>query len=75
MGLDIKIPIGSMFLIFGIILGVFGLTTQGNSIYASSLNINVNLWSGAFMFAFGIIMLLFSDLMKKKKVTEEEAIK
>lgn len=74
MGIDIKIPIGAMFLIFGIILGVFGLTTQGNAIYASSLNINVNLWSGAFMFVFGLIMLLLSNLTKKGKITKDYGI-
>jgi amino acid transporter len=74
MGLDIKIPIGSMFLIFGIILGVFGLFTEGSEIYASSLNINVNLWSGLFMVVFGIVMLLLSSLVRKKKLTEDYGI-
>jgi hypothetical protein len=66
MGLDIKIPIGLMFAIFGAILGIYGMVTQGNSMYEISLNININLWSGIFMFVFGVGMLLFSDLMKKK---------
>ncbi len=74
MGLDIKIPIGLMFMIFGIILGIFGLTTIGNEIYSSSLNINVNLWSGAFMFVFGAVMLLLSNLVKKGKVTKDYGI-
>ena len=67
MGLDIKIPIGAMFSIFGIILTIFGLFTSGNDIYNISLNININLWSGLFMLIFGSIMLIFSDLFKKKK--------
>jgi hypothetical protein len=66
MGLDIKIPIGLMFAIFGAILGIYGLATEGNSMYVISLNINVNLWSGIAMFLFGGGMLLFSDLMRKK---------
>ncbi len=66
MGLDIKIPIGLMFAIFGVILGIYGVVTQGDSMYAISLNININLWSGIAMFLFGGTMLLFSDLMKKK---------
>jgi len=66
MGLDIKIPIGLMFSIFGVILGVYGLATEGNDMYIKSLNYNVNLWSGIAMFVFGAGMLLFSDLMKKK---------
>jgi len=66
MGLDIKIPIGLMFAIFGAILGIYGLATVGNSMYDISLKININLWSGIVMFLFGAGMLLFSDLMKKK---------
>jgi hypothetical protein len=66
MGLDIKIPIGLMFSIFGAILGIYGLATQGNDMYDISLHTNVNLWSGIAMLVFGIGMLLFSDLMKKK---------
>jgi membrane-bound ClpP family serine protease len=67
MGLDIKIPIGAMFSIFGIILTIFGLVTGGNEMYNISLNININLWSGLFMLIFGVLMLSFSDLFKKKK--------
>ncbi|HNW50507.1 MAG TPA: hypothetical protein PKH79_05460 [Prolixibacteraceae bacterium] len=72
MGLDIKIPIGGMFTIFGIILTIFGLTTSGNEMYGISLNININLWSGLLMLVFGGIMLAFSDLFKKKK--EEKTV-
>lgn len=67
MGLDIKIPIGLMFAIFGGILGIYGLLTEGNTMYIKSLSINLNLWSGIFMFVFGALMLVFSDLVKKKK--------
>lgn len=66
MGLDIKIPIGLMFTIFGVILGVYGFFTTGNEMYEKSLNININLWSGLFMLAFGVLMLLFSNFFKKK---------
>ncbi len=66
MGLDIKIPIGLMFAIFGAILGIYGFATEGNTMYDISLNININLWSGLVMFLFGVVMLLFSDLLKKK---------
>jgi len=66
MGLDIKIPIGLMFGIFGAILGIYGLVTEGNEMYVKSLNVNINLWSGVAMFIFGVVMLLFSDLLKKK---------
>jgi hypothetical protein len=70
MGLDIKIPIGAMFSIFGLILTIYGLTTIGNEMYGIALNININLWSGLFMLVFGGFMLAISDLMKKKKKSE-----
>jgi uncharacterized protein YhhL (DUF1145 family) len=38
--------------------------------YGISLNININLWSGIFMLVFGVIMLVLSDFMKKKKKSE-----
>ncbi|MCB8994812.1 MAG: hypothetical protein H6538_04310 [Bacteroidales bacterium] len=70
MGLDIKIPIGLMFIIFGAILGIYGLVTEGSEIYKISLNININLWSGIFMFVFGAIMLALSNIFTKKKIKE-----
>ena len=67
MGLDIKIPIGLMFSIFGLLLTIYGLFTTHSAIYVASLNINVNLWSGLFMIIFGGFMLLTSNLVRKKK--------
>jgi len=66
MGLDIKIPIGSMFTIFGVLLTIFGLTTGGNEMYEASLNININLWSGLFMLIFGLVMLIAAYATWKK---------
>ncbi len=67
MGLDIKIPIGLMFSILGIILAIHGIITAGNTeMYEQSLGHNINLWSGLFMIVFGGFMLLTSSLMKKK---------
>lgn len=67
MGLDIKVPIGLMFAIFGVLLTIFGLTTNSDEMYNISLGININLWSGLFMLVFGGLMLAFSSLFKKKK--------
>ena len=73
MGLDIKIPIGLMFLIFGIILTLFGLVTDGDvEMYAKSLNFNVNLWSGISMLAFGSFMVLTSSLIKRNRKKKED---
>ncbi len=68
MGLDIKIPIGLMFSILGIVLTIHGIVTSGNTeMYEQSLGHNINLWSGLAMIVFGGFMLLTSTLVKKKK--------
>ncbi len=71
MGLDIKIPIGLMFSIFGLILTILGLITAGDTaMYEQSLGYNINLLSGAIMLVFGCFMLFTSRLFKKKKSEE-----
>jgi hypothetical protein len=71
MGLDIKIPIGLMFSILGAILTIHGIITAGDTaMYEQSLGVNINLWSGLSMVAFGGFMLLTSTLVKKKKKEE-----
>jgi hypothetical protein len=68
MGLDIKVPIGLMFTILGLLLTIFGLATAGNAeMYQRSLDININLWTGAAMLVIGIVMLATSKLRPAKK--------
>ena len=63
---DIRIPIGLMFTIIGILISVFGLVTMSDSeMYHKSLDINVNIIMGVLMFLFGIIMLYFARRKKK----------
>ena len=58
MSLDIRIPIGSMFVIVGAILLVFGLVTfNSQETYKVSMGININLWSGVASLIFGLAML------------------
>jgi hypothetical protein len=56
MGLDIRTPIGSLFAILGALLVGYGLVSNP-SIYQRSLGINVNLWWGGVLLAFGALML------------------
>jgi len=66
MGLDIKLPIGLMFAIIGLLLTIYGLVTASDSaMYARSLNVNINLWIGLCMLVFGVIMLFFAKRPKK----------
>lgn len=59
MGLDIRLPIGMLFLLIGAVLVVFGAFADP-SIYARSLGYNVNLWWGGFLVAGGLVMLLLT---------------
>jgi hypothetical protein len=66
--LDIRFPIGLMFSIVGLIITVYGLTTLGHdAMYVKSLGVNVNLLSGIGTLAFGLVMLLLSDPVRKRK--------
>lgn len=56
MGLDIRIPLGLIFLILGGIMTVFGFITRHSAIYERSLDVNLNL-------GWGIILLLFGAIM------------
>ncbi|HTL44332.1 MAG TPA: hypothetical protein VL262_08315 [Vicinamibacterales bacterium] len=59
MGLDIRVPIGLMFALLGVLLSGYGLVSD-RAIYAKSLGINVNLGWGLVLLAFGIVMLLLA---------------
>jgi protein-S-isoprenylcysteine O-methyltransferase Ste14 len=56
MGLDIRLPIGMLFTIFGIMLIVFGAISNP-ALYVQSLGININLNWGVVLLLFGAIML------------------
>jgi len=56
MKLDVRLPIGLMFALFGAILAGYGLAA-GDAISDRSLGINVNLWWGVVLLAFGLAML------------------
>ena len=57
MQLDIRIPIGIMFGVFGILLAGYGLLSNP-AIYEKSLGDNINLEWGIVLIVFGAIMLV-----------------
>jgi hypothetical protein len=65
MGLDIRIPLGLIFLITGAILIVYGAMTYGSAIYGVSMGVNLNLIWGVVMALFGVGMLLAGRMGKK----------
>jgi len=56
MNFDLRLPIGLMFTIVGILLTGYGLVSD-EAIYARSLGVNVNLWWGLVLVVFGLVML------------------
>lgn len=68
MGVDIKLPIGLMFTILGILITLYGLFTMSDTeMYQPSFGVNINLWVGIFMLVFGLAMLLMALVGKKRK--------
>jgi hypothetical protein len=66
MSLDLRIPMGLMFTLVGLILAVFGMATKGSAIYAASLGINANFWWGLVLLVFGVTMLMLGRSSQKR---------
>ena len=61
MGLDLRWPIGLMFPLIGAMLAITGLITNSDAErYKRSLDININLWWGLVLLAFGVFMLVMA---------------
>ena len=57
--IDIRLPLGLMFALVGLILFLFGILTFDDPIYAQhSLGININLWWGLVLALFGAFLLV-----------------
>ena len=68
MQLDIRMPIGLMFGLLGIILTVFGLVTSSDQVmYQHSLGININLWCGISFVIFAAIMIALALRAPKER--------
>jgi hypothetical protein len=66
-GMDIRLPMGLMFLIIGAVIGGYGLMTNGQPMYEEhSLGVNINLIWGGVLAGFGILMLALTFLGAKK---------
>jgi hypothetical protein len=65
MNFDLRLPIGVLFSLFGLILTGYGLVTRGSEIYQKSLGRNINIEWGVVLLAFGLIMLGLTRLGRK----------
>jgi len=69
MNFDLRLPIGLMFSLFGLLLTVYGALTRSSKIYERSLGINVNFWWGLALLVFGGTMLLLAWRASKQPKT------
>ncbi|MBN1414112.1 MAG: hypothetical protein JW973_03335 [Bacteroidales bacterium] len=62
-----------MFSILGAVLAVYGFITKSSpEIYQKSLEININLWTGLIMLAFGLLMILTSLVQGRKEEKKKQ---
>ena len=59
MGIDIRLPLGILFLLLGSTLVIYGAASDP-SLYQQSLGINVNLYWGVVLLIFGAMMFILS---------------
>ena len=65
MSFDLRIPVGLMFTLFGLILAGVGLFGDA-ALIEKSLGINMNLWWGLAQLIFGVLMLGFGWRAKSR---------
>ncbi len=65
MGIDIRLPIGFVFALVGILMTAFGAASNP-AIYERSLGINVNFYWGLILLVFGLIMAALGRRGMKK---------
>jgi hypothetical protein len=75
MNFDLRLPIGIMFSLFGLILVVFGAISDKAIYEAHSLGININLGWGALLLAFGVFMLFLTWRASAKAAAPQGADK
>ena len=63
---DIRLPIGFMFSLLGVIITIYGIATVSDAeMYRKSLGININIIMGIIMLIFGLLMLFLAYRKKK----------
>ena len=73
MGLDLRWPIGLMFTLIGAILAITGFATNSNAeMYKRSLGINIDLWWGLVLLAFGVFMLIMARKGSAQSGSDEQ---
>lgn len=74
MNLDLRLPMGLMFTLTGVIMTLFGMATNGDAaLYAKSLGINANLWWGLVLLVFGLTMTVLGFRGQRRLASEPPA--
>jgi hypothetical protein len=68
MRLDIRLPIGALFVAIGALLTGYGILGD-HAIYRRSLGLNVNLWWGLVLLLFGAVFAYFGTRNKTTATT------
>jgi hypothetical protein len=63
-GLDVRLPIGGLFAVLGLLLAGYGAVTGRSA--APLLPLNLNLWWGLAMLVFGLGLLLGARLGRRR---------
>jgi hypothetical protein len=69
--LDLRIPIGALFTALGLLLAGYGLATGGELTHPSP--VNLNLWWGLVMLAFGLLLLVGASRARRRVVASSSA--
>ena len=69
MRLDIRLPLGLLFIIFGLLLAGFGLLSD-KQLYERSLGIDINLWWGVVMLLFGVVLFVLGRRSHRRLISK-----
>jgi hypothetical protein len=72
MGLDVRVPVGLMFGIMGLLLVGYGVLGD-QTIYAKSLGININTIWGSVLIAFAAVLLILSSRRRGSPAQKDRA--
>jgi protein-S-isoprenylcysteine O-methyltransferase Ste14 len=69
MKLDIRMPMGVMFVLVGAILTVYGVATSSDTeLYRRSLGLNINLIWGIVLLVIGVVMVILARRAMQRTV-------
>ena len=71
-GMDIRVPIGGLFTLLGVMLAGYGLVAGSRTSSDVAPVTNVNLWWGIVMVVFGLLMLALSRRRTERQATHQE---